>query len=83
MDLIRLEDIYKTYHLGEVDVPVLKGITIRGSFTGTREDLEDVFRLAAAGVVRPHVEPHALDEAPELFERLRRGELVGRAVINL
>src|SRR5215467_8939762 len=27
MDLIRLENICKTYHLGEVDVPVLKGIT--------------------------------------------------------
>jgi ABC-type lipoprotein export system ATPase subunit len=26
--LIRLEDIYKTYHLGEIDVPVLKGITL-------------------------------------------------------
>ena len=23
MELIRLEDIHKTYHLGEVDVPVL------------------------------------------------------------
>src|SRR5438132_13331776 len=28
MDLIRLEDIYKTYHLGEMDVPVLKGVTL-------------------------------------------------------
>jgi macrolide transport system ATP-binding/permease protein len=28
MDLIRLEDITKTYHLGEVDVPVLKGISL-------------------------------------------------------
>ena len=28
MDLIRLEDITKTYHVGEVDVPVLKGITL-------------------------------------------------------
>jgi ABC-type lipoprotein export system ATPase subunit len=27
MDLIRLVDIRKTYHLGEVDVPVLKGIS--------------------------------------------------------
>ena len=26
--LIELKDVYKTYHLGEVDVPVLKGITI-------------------------------------------------------
>src|SRR5262245_62776202 len=29
MELIRLNDITKTYHLGEVDVPVLKGITLR------------------------------------------------------
>jgi ABC-type lipoprotein export system ATPase subunit len=28
MELIKLEDIYKTYHLGEVDVPVLKGISL-------------------------------------------------------
>ncbi len=28
MDLIRLEDIRKTYHLGEIDVPVLKGISL-------------------------------------------------------
>jgi ABC-type lipoprotein export system ATPase subunit len=28
MDLIKLEDIHKTYHLGEMDVPVLKGITL-------------------------------------------------------
>src|SRR5471032_1540283 len=28
MNLIELIDIYKTYHLGEVDVPVLKGISL-------------------------------------------------------
>ena len=28
MELIRLEDIHKTYHLGEVDVPVLRGISL-------------------------------------------------------
>jgi ABC-type lipoprotein export system ATPase subunit len=28
MELIRLEDIRKTYYLGEVDVPVLKGISL-------------------------------------------------------
>jgi ABC-type lipoprotein export system ATPase subunit len=28
MDLITLKDIYKTYHLGEVDVPVLKAVTL-------------------------------------------------------
>jgi ABC-type lipoprotein export system ATPase subunit len=29
MDLIRLEDIYKTYHVGELDVPVLKGVSLQ------------------------------------------------------
>ena len=28
MKLIELKDIYKTYHLGEIDVPVLKGISL-------------------------------------------------------
>jgi len=28
MDLIELRDIYKTYHLGEVDLPVLKGVSL-------------------------------------------------------
>ena len=28
MELIKLIDLYKTYHLGEVDVPVLKGISL-------------------------------------------------------
>jgi len=61
---------------------VLKGITIRGSFLGTREDLEEVLRLAAAGIVRPHVETHLIEDAPSLFEKLRRGEVTGRAVIS-
>ena len=28
MDLIELRDIHKTYHLGEVDLPVLKGVSL-------------------------------------------------------
>ncbi|HWE02056.1 MAG TPA: ABC transporter ATP-binding protein [Tepidisphaeraceae bacterium] len=29
MDLITINDLYKTYHVGEMDVPVLKGVTLR------------------------------------------------------
>ena len=35
MKLIELKDIYKTYNLGEIDVPVLKGVSLsiaRGEF---------------------------------------------------
>ena len=68
------------YELPLVDT-VLKGITIRGSYLGTRQDLARVFALAGEGVLRPHVHTHALDEAPALLEQMRRGELPGRAVI--
>jgi len=71
---------------GSFELPVtdtvLKGVTIRGSFLGTRQDLEEVFRLAASGAVRPHIERHKIDEAPGLFEKMHGGTLVGRAVIE-
>ena len=66
-----------SYELPLVDT-VLKGITIRGSYLGSRDDLAAVFDLAAQGVLRPHVHTHALDEAPALLDSMRRGELQGR-----
>jgi propanol-preferring alcohol dehydrogenase len=61
---------------------VLKGIEIRGSYLGTHADLEAVFALAAQGAIRPHVHTHAIEETPALLEKMRRGELSGRAVIE-
>jgi alcohol dehydrogenase, propanol-preferring len=61
---------------------ILKGITVRGSYLGTRPDLDEVFRLSQAGVVRTHVETHALEETPALLDKMRRGDLVGRAVVT-
>jgi len=69
------------YELPLVDT-VLKGITVRGSYLGSRQDLAEVFRLAEAGFLRPHTQSYALAEAPRLLERLRAGELMGRAVIT-
>jgi len=68
------------YELPIVDT-VLKGISIRGSYLGTRADLAEVFRLAETGVGRAHIERHSLDETPEVFEAMRRGEILGRAVV--
>ena len=28
MELLELREVYKTYHLGELDLPVLKGVTL-------------------------------------------------------
>jgi propanol-preferring alcohol dehydrogenase len=69
------------YELPLVDT-VLKGITVRGSYLGSRQDLAEVFTLASAGRIRARVQTHSLADAPALLERLRRGELMGRAVIT-
>ncbi|HVT28642.1 MAG TPA: ABC transporter ATP-binding protein, partial [Lacipirellulaceae bacterium] len=45
MELIRLENICKTYHLGEVDVPVLKGI----SFSIQRGELVALMGASGSG----------------------------------
>jgi propanol-preferring alcohol dehydrogenase len=69
-----------TYELPLVDT-IVKGIQMRGSYLGTHQELAEVFELARAGVLRPQVETHAIEEAPALMEKLRRGEIAGRAVI--
>jgi propanol-preferring alcohol dehydrogenase len=70
-----------SYELPLVDT-VLKGITIRGSYLGSRDDLAAVFGLARQGLLRPHVHQHGLEETPALLEQMRRGALTGRAVIT-
>ena len=61
---------------------ILRGITVRGSYLGTREDLAEVFRLAEGSNIRVHVHTHALEEVPALLDQMRQGELIGRAVIT-
>jgi alcohol dehydrogenase, propanol-preferring len=72
---------HATFEMPVMDT-VLKGINIRGSALGTPQDLAAVFRLAVTGAVRPHIECHKLDDAPALLEKMHRGELAGRAVIE-
>ena len=45
MELIRLENVVKTYHVGEVDVPVLKGV----SFSIQRGELVALMGASGSG----------------------------------
>jgi propanol-preferring alcohol dehydrogenase len=70
-----------TYTLPLIDT-VLKGVAVRGSYLGTKQDLEDVFQLAESGAVRPKVTTYEVAEAPSVLDRLHRGEVEGRAVVR-
>ena len=45
MELIRIENLTKTYHLGEIDVPVLKGV----SFTIERGEMVALMGASGSG----------------------------------
>ena len=69
------------YELPLVDT-VLKGVQIRGSYLGSREDLAEVFALTSGGALRARIETHAIEDTPEVLDRLRRGVVSGRAVVR-
>lgn len=50
-------------------------------FWGTRAELVEVIALARAGAISAHVERFELDDAPAAYEKLRGGEIEGRAVV--
>jgi alcohol dehydrogenase, propanol-preferring len=60
-------------HPGESSVATVNG--------GSAIDLMEVLELARSGLIRAHIERFSLDQAPEVYERLRRGEIASRAVI--
>ena len=60
---------------------VLKGISIRGSYLGSRHELEEVFRLAVQGIGVPHVSTHPLTSVPALLDDMKQHRITGRAVV--
>src|SRR6478735_558423 len=61
---------------------VLKGLTIRGSIVGTRQDMAEALDFYARGLIHPTVASAGLDEINDVFERMERGQIDGRVVID-
>lgn len=61
---------------------VLKGLTIRGSIVGTRQDMVEALDFYARGLIRPTVHTAALEDINEVFARMERGQIDGRVVID-
>jgi len=71
---------------GEFPVPlfdvVANCITIRGSFVGTRQDMAEALAFAVSGKVRADVELQPLSAINKIFERLERGDVASRVVLD-
>lgn len=62
---------------------VLRGLTIRGSIVGTRQDMVEALDFYSRGKVRPTVHTRRLDEINDVFDELRAGTVDGRVVLDL
>lgn len=71
---------------GEFPTPifdvVLKRITVRGSIVGTRRDLAEALAFAIEGKVKATVAVEPLEAVNDVFDRLRRGQVDGRIVLE-
>ncbi|MEW5813316.1 MAG: alcohol dehydrogenase AdhP [Actinomycetota bacterium] len=61
---------------------VLKGLTIRGSIVGTRQDMVEAIDFFARGLIHPTVHTAALDEINDVFAQMEQGRIDGRVVID-
>ncbi len=57
------------------------GAAISTTFGGSKLELMQVVSLAEAGLIRPHLTRYRLSEVETAFEKLRSGQIAGRAVI--
>ena len=61
---------------------VLKGLTVRGSIVGTRQDMVEALDFYARGQIHPTVATRKLDEINEILDEMTRGTIDGRIVIT-
>ncbi|MFX1377278.1 MAG: zinc-dependent alcohol dehydrogenase [Promethearchaeota archaeon] len=62
---------------------IMRNLHITGSLTGTVDDMRELVQLAVEGKVKTHVGRNAnLSEINDVFEEMRKGKLIGRAIIT-
>lgn len=61
---------------------VLKGLTIRGSIVGTRQDMIEALDFYNRGLIHPTVAERPLEDVNEVFDEMRAGKIDGRVVLK-
>ncbi|MCE1179212.1 MAG: alcohol dehydrogenase AdhP [Micrococcales bacterium] len=61
---------------------VLKGLTIRGSIVGTRQDMEEALDFYARGLIHPTYQKRPLGDINSIFDEMHHGKIDGRVVLD-
>lgn len=61
---------------------VLKGLTIRGSIVGTRQDMAEAIDFYDRGLIHPNITTRSLEEINDVMDELKQGRIDGRVVIG-
>ena len=61
---------------------ILKGLTVRGSIVGTRQDMREALDFYARGQIQPTVSTRHLSEINAVFDEMKHGKIDGRVVIE-
>lgn len=71
---------------GEFPAPifdiVLKGLTIRGSIVGTRQDMVEALDFYARGLIHPKIATRPLGDINDVLDELAAGRIDGRVVVQ-
>ena len=52
------------------------------TFYGSIQELSEVVTLAGSGAIKTQAEVFPLEQAPQVYQRMREGKLQGRAVLT-
>ncbi|KAI8943179.1 hypothetical protein NX059_001208 [Plenodomus lindquistii] len=59
-----------------------RGLVIRGSSTGTNEQMDELLQLALDGKITPQIEVYDFAESPKIIKELQGFEVTGRKVVR-
>ncbi|RMZ80775.1 hypothetical protein DV738_g2667, partial [Chaetothyriales sp. CBS 135597] len=62
---------------------IIAQLRIIGSAVGNRQEAIETLEMAARGVVKTHVTVEKMDKLTEVFEKMNKGEVQGRVVLDL
>jgi propanol-preferring alcohol dehydrogenase len=58
------------------------GLIIKGSSTGTSEQMDELLQDALAGKITPKIEVYDFVDSPKIIDELLRFEVTGRKVVK-